>query len=153
MSTSGRSCGPGVRRWRGRPDGDAVWSRAGAARDACRACALLKDSARGVTQGRWSLTRVLVVGQLALSVPLLLVAGLFVRSLINLERVDVGYARDSVVLLRADMANGRNVTVAEQLCARVSWPSGCNRYRASAASPSRERPLQRDELEDRGSPS
>jgi putative ABC transport system permease protein len=75
----------------------------------------LKDSARGVTQGRWSLTRVLVVGQLALSVPLLLFAGLFVRSLINLERVDVGYARDSVVLLKADMANGRNVTVAEQL--------------------------------------
>ena len=76
---------------------------------------MLKDSARGVTQGRWSLTRVLVVGQLALSVPLLLVAGLFVRSLINLERVDVGYARDSVVLLKADMANGRNLTVAEQL--------------------------------------
>ena len=76
---------------------------------------LLKDSARGVTQGRWSLARGLVVGQLALSVPLLLVAGLFVRSLINLERVDVGYARDSVVLLKADMANGRNLTVAEQL--------------------------------------
>jgi len=76
---------------------------------------VLKDSARGVTQGRWSLTRVLVVGQLALSVPLLLFAGLFVRSLINLERVDVGYARDSVVLLKADMAHGRNATVAEQL--------------------------------------
>ena len=29
---------------------------------------MLKDSARGVTQGRWSLARVLVVGQLALSV-------------------------------------------------------------------------------------
>jgi predicted permease len=76
---------------------------------------MLKDSARGVTQGRWSLSRVLVVGQLALSVPLLLFAGLFVRSLINLERVDVGYARDSVVLLKADMANGRNLSVAEQL--------------------------------------
>jgi predicted permease len=76
---------------------------------------MLKDSARGVTQGRWSVTRVLVVGQLVLSVPLVVVAGLFVRSLINLERVDVGYERDSLVLLRADMANGSNVNVAEQL--------------------------------------
>jgi predicted permease len=76
---------------------------------------MLKDSARGVTQGRWSLTRLLVVGQLALSVPLLLAAGLFVRSLINLERVDVGYARETLVLLRADMATGGNVNFAEQL--------------------------------------
>jgi predicted permease len=76
---------------------------------------VLKDSARGVTQGRWSLTRLLVVGQLALSLPLLLAAGLFVRSLINLERVDVGYARDTLVLLRAEMPTGGSVNVAEQL--------------------------------------
>ena len=76
---------------------------------------MLKDSARGVTQGRWSLARVIVIGQLALSVPLLVVAGLFARSLINLERVDVGYARDSLILLKVDMANGSQANVAEQL--------------------------------------
>jgi predicted permease len=104
---------------------------------------MLKDSARGVTQSRWSLTRLLVVGQLALSVPLLMAAGLFVRTLINLEHADVGYARDALVLLKADMATGNvannvannvagnvannvagNVDVAEQLLrarALVEW--------------------------------
>jgi len=76
---------------------------------------VLNYSARAVTQGRWFLTRVLVVGQLALSIPLLLAAGLFVRSLINLERVDVGYEPDNLVLLRTDMADGGNVNAAEQL--------------------------------------
>src|SRR4029453_10480071 len=76
---------------------------------------MLKDSARGVTQGRWSLASVIVIGQLALSVPLLVVAGLFPRTLTNLERVDVGYARDSLVLLKVDMANGSQANVAEQL--------------------------------------
>jgi predicted permease len=76
---------------------------------------VLKDSARGVTQGRWSLARVLVVGQIALSIPLLLVAGLFVRSLIDLERLDVGYQRDAIVLLKADLTIGQNLSIAEQL--------------------------------------
>ena len=76
---------------------------------------VLKDSARGVTQSRWFLTRLLVIGQLALSVPLLMAAGLFVRSLIKLGEVDVGYARDTLILLKTDMETGGNSRVAELL--------------------------------------
>jgi predicted permease len=64
---------------------------------------VLKDAGRGSVRSGWSLSKVLVIGQLALSVPLLIAAGLFVRSLVNLETIDVGYARDNLVLLKADM--------------------------------------------------
>jgi di/tricarboxylate transporter len=115
---------------------------------------VLKDSAHAVTQGRWFLTRVLVVGQLALSVPLLLAAGLFVRSLINLERVDVGYAADNLVLLRADMANGDNVNVAEQLLrARGLAERLQSLPGVRGVTMSENGLLQRDGLEDRGSAS
>jgi predicted permease len=64
----------------------------------------LKVTARGLDPGRWSLGKLLVIAQLALSVPLLILAGLFVRSLANLEALDVGYSRDNLVLLKADWA-------------------------------------------------
>jgi predicted permease len=76
---------------------------------------VLKGSARGVTGAGWSLSKLLVVAQLALSVPLLIVAGLFVRSLMNLERLDVGYSRDNLVLLKTDMAASGYPTVEQQL--------------------------------------
>ncbi len=63
----------------------------------------LKDGARG-TDGsgrRWG--NVLVIGQLALSVPLLMTAGLFVRSLARLETLDVGYSRGNVLVLKAEL--------------------------------------------------
>jgi predicted permease len=77
--------------------------------------AALKDLGRGVTRSGRSLTKLLVVAQLALSVPLLMAAGLFVRSLLHLESADVGYARDTLVLLKVDMANRGNLSMAEQL--------------------------------------
>src|SRR5439155_4646311 len=64
----------------------------------------LKENARTLGRSRWQLSKLLVVGQLALSLPLLTVAGLFVRSLVNLETLDVGYSRTNLVILKADLA-------------------------------------------------
>jgi putative ABC transport system permease protein len=50
----------------------------------------LKDGMRGSTGGRGRLRSLLVVGQVAISVPLLVGAGLAARSLFNLQRVDPG---------------------------------------------------------------
>ena len=50
----------------------------------------LKDGARGATAGRHRLRALLVAGQVAVSVPLLVGAGLAARSLYNLQRVDPG---------------------------------------------------------------
>ena len=43
-----------------------------------------------------------MVGQLALSLPLLVGAGLLVRTLINLQNIDVGYAKDHLLNVRID---------------------------------------------------
>lgn len=50
----------------------------------------LKDGSRGSSAGRSRLRSLLVVGQVAVSVPLLVGAGLAARSLFNLQRVDPG---------------------------------------------------------------
>jgi predicted permease len=63
----------------------------------------LKESARSVAGGSgWKLGKLLVVAQVALSLLLLVGAGLFIRSLINLETLDVGYSRSNMAVLRID---------------------------------------------------
>jgi predicted permease len=75
----------------------------------------LKGNARGVQHGGSPLGKLLVIAQVALSFPLLVGAGLFARSLANLQALDVGYARDNVVVLTVDLpANGYD-TIAQQL--------------------------------------
>ncbi|MBW8878890.1 MAG: ABC transporter permease [Acidobacteria bacterium] len=68
--------------------------------------ATLKESARSVagrgSGARWPLTKLLVVAQFAVSLLLLMGAGLFVRTLQNLQRLDLGYARDSLLLVNVD---------------------------------------------------
>ncbi len=56
----------------------------------------LKEGTRGTTAGRGRLRSLLVVGQVAISVPLLVGAGLAARSLINLQRVDPGIETNRV---------------------------------------------------------
>jgi putative ABC transport system permease protein len=74
---------------------------------------ILKENARGVHGGaggtrsggrHWPLGKILVVAQFALSLLLLVGAGLFVRTLLNLERLDLGYDKDGLVLMNADPA-------------------------------------------------
>lgn len=51
---------------------------------------------------RLRLGRVLVTAQIALSVPLVVGAGLFVRSFVNLARVDPGFATEDLLLAKLD---------------------------------------------------
>jgi predicted permease len=51
---------------------------------------------------RFRLGRLLIVGQVALSLVLLIGAGLFVRSLMNLKSLDTGFNRENVLVLRID---------------------------------------------------
>jgi len=66
----------------------------------------LKENARTVAgsggTGRWPVAKLLVVCQFALSLLLLTGAGLFVRTLQNLERLNLGYDRERLVLLKVD---------------------------------------------------
>jgi predicted permease len=52
--------------------------------------------------GKKPLAKALVTSQVAVSLVLLVGAGLFVRSLINLTRVDTGFDRENVIRLRVD---------------------------------------------------
>ena len=63
--------------------------------------ALKEKSTRG-RRGRFNLGSVLVVSQVAVSLILLVGAGLFARSLIKLQEVDLGFNRDNVLLAVID---------------------------------------------------
>jgi putative ABC transport system permease protein len=64
--------------------------------------ASLKDTARGTTDGaaQQQLRGALIVAQVALSVSLLIGAGLLVRSFLQLQRVDPGFALDRLGTMR-----------------------------------------------------
>ncbi|MGB9454449.1 MAG: ABC transporter permease [Bryobacteraceae bacterium] len=65
----------------------------------------LKEAGRGLTgsSARIGLGKLLVTGQIAISVMLLIGAGWFVRTLRNLENVDLGYSRDRLILVGVDL--------------------------------------------------
>ncbi len=63
----------------------------------------LKENSRGVTGGsRASLGKVLVVAQIALSLLLLVGSGLFIRTLRNLQNVQLGFPRDKLLVVGID---------------------------------------------------
>ncbi len=76
--------------------------------EATRTAARLNNTSRGATassrEKRWG--RYLVSLQLALSLPLLAGAGLLMRTLYNIERVDLGFAKDHLLMLRIDSREG-----------------------------------------------
>lgn len=74
----------------------------------------LKESSRNV-QGRGGrIAKSLVVGQLALSLVLLVSSGLFIRNLTNLQSLDVGYSRANLILLKTQLSEGKPASVSEQ---------------------------------------
>jgi len=63
----------------------------------------LKDTSRSFTAGgRFGLTKGLVISQVALSLVLLIGAGLFVQTLSNLHSVDFGFNAEDLLLFRVD---------------------------------------------------
>jgi predicted permease len=64
----------------------------------------LKESAQAMpsSRGRFGMTRLLVAAQAAISIVLLVGAGLFLRTLINLEHLDLGFDQDHVLALRLE---------------------------------------------------
>ena len=67
----------------------------------------LKDAAgRGAGRSRLTLHKLLIVTQVALSLFLLVGAGLFVRSLRNLKNLDAGFDRENVVLFSLNTPSG-----------------------------------------------
>lgn len=67
------------------------------------AATLGQHAARGTPAGRVRLRTVLLVGQVSLSLLLLAVAGLFVRSLSHAERIDLGFEPEGVLLVSLDL--------------------------------------------------
>lgn len=64
--------------------------------------AALKETSRGVVGSRSVLGRILLVVQVAISLVLLVGAGLFLRTLSNLRHVDVGFNPQNLVLFRVN---------------------------------------------------
>ncbi|HEY1496595.1 MAG TPA: ABC transporter permease [Candidatus Solibacter sp.] len=65
----------------------------------------LKNETAVARRSRFDLRRILVVAQVALSLLLLAGAGLFVRSLSNLEKLDPGFVRERVLLVSVNPQN------------------------------------------------
>jgi len=61
--------------------------------------AMLKEGGRGVSGGRSRLGKALVVAQVAISLLLLVGAGLFLRTVSNLRHVDVGFETENLLLV------------------------------------------------------
>lgn len=90
----------------------------------------LKDGRGSSTvSARGALARSLIVGQIALSILLLVVAGLFVRSLIHLTSIDTGFDKHNVLVFSLDSSTAglphhtpeeiRSVRLQEQIESRV----------------------------------
>lgn len=82
----------------------------------------LKENARNLTAGSRSvLTKSLIVVQVAMSLVLLVGAGLFVRTLRNLQTVDVGFNRENLLLFTVEPSlNGYSNAQMAQLYRRLS---------------------------------
>jgi len=63
----------------------------------------LKENSGAMGHAGGRAGKALVIGQLALSLILLVGAGLFIRSLTNLQTLDIGYSRANLALLKVDL--------------------------------------------------
>lgn len=66
-----------------------------------------------------ALNKLLVIGQVALSVFLLIAAGLFIRTLVNLQRLDVGFDRANVLIFSLDVPIRYNAAESTAIYERV----------------------------------
>lgn len=90
------------------------------------------------TRGRMGLRQILVVSQIALTLPMLAAAGLFVRTLSNLQHVELGFNRENLLLftLNARQAGHQNAELIDlynNLRQRFSAIPGVRRVTLSAS--------------------
>jgi predicted permease len=89
----------------------------------------LSGSLMGGSGRRLGLGKLLVIAQVALSLVLLIGAGLLVRSARNLQRADVGMARDELLIVQVDLQTGgvepeRSLGLVRELTERVGRVPG-----------------------------
>lgn len=82
----------------------------------------LKGGGRAATAGssRGRLRNLLVVAEMALAVVLLVGAGLLLRSLASLQRVDPGFDKDNLLTMRIDLPEARYKEISKQIQYRTS---------------------------------
>lgn len=85
---------------------------------------LLHRAGGGQDRGRTRLQEMLVVGQVTISLLLLVITGLFVRTLRNLESIDPGFDSSGILNVRIDLAlqglpDGRGLSFYDQLLPQV----------------------------------
>ncbi|HYP28843.1 MAG TPA: ABC transporter permease [Blastocatellia bacterium] len=102
----------------------------------------LKESSSGIIGGknRIGASRILVVIQVALSLLLLVGAGLFVRTLTNLKSLEVGFEPESVLIATVDPTlvgykGARTVTLYNEIESRIRQLNGVRSASVSAFSP------------------
>jgi predicted permease len=110
--------------------------------------ATLKDTSRSVAGSRSVLTKGLLVLQVAVSLVLLIAAGLFLRTLNNLRHVDVGFNTRNLVLFRVNPSlnhyDDKAATLVDSDHARLGRfpayePSACRRCRCCRTASARRR--------------
>jgi putative ABC transport system permease protein len=70
--------------------------------------AAMKANARGVIEGsKFGIGKALVVAQVALSLVLVVGAGLMLSTFFRLETLDAGFEREHILLVRVDLRNGK----------------------------------------------
>jgi putative ABC transport system permease protein len=101
----------------------------------------MKANARGAIEGgRFGLGKALVVAQVALSLVLVVGAGLMLATFFRLETLDPGFEREHVLLVGVDLRNGhyppaRRGAVFEEMLERLRALPGIRPASASAATP------------------
>jgi predicted permease len=100
----------------------------------------LKEQGRGRTGGRHRLTGPLVVAQIALSLVLVVGAGLFVRTFARLATIDLGFDRDPVLLVKLDtqrsqVTDERRADLYKRLADAAAAVPGVERAAASLLTP------------------
>jgi predicted permease len=102
---------------------------------------VLKDSARGTSGGaaRARTRSALVVAEVALSLVLLIGAGLMVRSFLNLQRIDVGFGAGQALTVRVTLpqkfAAGQLPQVSADLLSRIAAVPGVRHAAAGSDAP------------------
>ena len=107
------------------------WARL-SARQARRPAPALRESMRGMeTRRRRVFGKCLVVSQVALSMVMLAAGGMFLENLAALERVDLGFRRDHVLLVALDPS--RSGYTPEALARRLPAVAGTDREHPGCA--------------------